>query len=143
MVEVVETPEAKLKRHEDALVACMAEIERLRAENASLKANNASAHQTLRAIYADSTQPTGHRIRAAQAAIGHESAPLKAVEPAIDGTCEEIVEPLHQLVEKQRRRADEMLREARNIEVSPSGFVRILPRSGSNGRGDSDDSSSE
>ena len=29
MVEIVETLEQKLKRHEDALVACMAEIERL------------------------------------------------------------------------------------------------------------------
>ena len=37
MVEVVETLEAKLKRHEAALVACMAEIEKLRAENAALR----------------------------------------------------------------------------------------------------------
>ena len=39
MAEVVETPEAKLKRHEDALVACMAEITKLREENARLRSS--------------------------------------------------------------------------------------------------------
>jgi FtsZ-binding cell division protein ZapB len=40
MVEVVETIEAKLKRHEDALVACMAEITKLREENARLRSSS-------------------------------------------------------------------------------------------------------
>jgi len=44
------------------------ENDRLRAENERLKAN-ASAHQTLAAIYTDPDQPTGHRIRAASAAL--------------------------------------------------------------------------
>jgi hypothetical protein len=100
---IEETLEAKLKRHEDALVACMAEIERLRAENSSLKANNASAHQTLRAIYADSTQPATVRVRAAQAALNVETPSLKPQPPAIDATCEEII-PLPQLVEERRAR---------------------------------------
>jgi hypothetical protein len=108
MVEVVETPEAKLKRHEDALVACMAEIERLRAENASLKANNASAHQTLRAIYADSSQPATVRVRAAQAALNVETPRLEPQPAPLDLTAEEI-EPLAVVVERQRRRADRIL----------------------------------
>jgi hypothetical protein len=140
MVEVVETLEAKLKRHEDALVACMAEIERLRAENASLKANNASAHQTLRAIYADSTQPASVRVKAAQAAIGHESAPLKATEAPLDLVAEPY-EPLAVVVDRQRRRADAMQREMRDIEVLPSGLVRVLPKPGSNGGSDDSDHS--
>jgi len=129
---VEETIEAKLKRHEDALVACMAEIERLRAENASLKANNASAHQTLRAIYADSTQPTGHRIRAAQAAIGHESAPLKPTEAPLELSAEPII-PLSQLVEERRRRCDELLA----LPLSArEALIKGVRRDGGNGGND-------
>ena len=47
MVEVVETLEAKLKRHEDALVACMAEITKLREENARLRSSEKNAHSVL------------------------------------------------------------------------------------------------
>src|SRR5689334_22459319 len=108
MAEIVETLEQKLRRHEDALVACMAEIERLRAENASLKANNASAHQTLRAIYGDSTQPATVRVRAAQAALNVESPALKPVEPPLELTAEEY-EPLSVVVERQRARMNKLL----------------------------------
>src|SRR5215472_17018881 len=86
----------------------MQKCEQLAAENASLKANNASAHQTLRAIYADSSQPATVRVRAAQAAIGHESAPLKAMEPPLELVAQEY-EPLSQLVERQRKRCNEIL----------------------------------
>ena len=108
MVEVVETLEAKLKRHEDALAACMVEIQRLRAENTALKAN-ATAHQTLKNIYGDDSQPVSARVRAAQAAMAHESAPLKPVEAPLDLVAEEVSEPLAVVVERQRRRADAIL----------------------------------
>ena len=140
MVEVVETPEAKLKRHEDALVACMAEIERLRAENASLKANNASAHQTLRAIYADSTQPASVRVKAAQAALNVETPRLESVPPPLDLVAEE-VEPLADVVARQRARADRMEREARNIRVLPNGQVLLLDEH-NGGNGSDDDTGS-
>ena len=55
MVEVVETLETKLKRHEDALVACMAEITRLREENARLRSSENTAHSVLREVYNDPT----------------------------------------------------------------------------------------
>jgi hypothetical protein len=82
---VEETLEQKLKRHEDALALCIVEIEKLRAENTALKAN-ATAHQTLKNIYGDNTQPAGVRVLAARAALGHESAPLKAQEAPLDLT---------------------------------------------------------
>jgi hypothetical protein len=103
MVEVVETLEAKLKRHEDALVACIAEIQRLRAENASLRANNASAHQTLRAIYADSSQPATVRVRAAQAALNVETPSLKPEPAPLELNAEPVI-PLADLVRRRRAR---------------------------------------
>lgn len=110
------------------------ENDRLRAENERL--NSAlGAHGTLKAIYSDSTQPATVRVRAAQAALGVESAPLKAVEPAIDATCEEII-PLAELVTQRRARADRMQREARDIQVLPDGTVRVLPKPGGNGSDD-------
>ena len=102
MVEVAETLEAKLKRHEDALAACMVEIQRLRAENASLKAN-ASAHQTLKEIYGNPAEPTSNRIRAATAALACETPRLESVPPPLDLIAAEEIEPLSVVVERQRR----------------------------------------
>jgi hypothetical protein len=107
---VEETTEQKLRRHEDALALCMAEITALRNENAALKAN-ASAHQTLAEIYRNPAELTTNRIRAASAALGHESAPLKPTEAPLDLVGEEIVEPLAVVVERQRARANKMLLE--------------------------------
>jgi hypothetical protein len=101
-----------------------AEVERLRSA--------ANAHDVLKSIYSDASQPTGHRLKAAGLALGVESAPLKPVESPLDLVAEEI-EPLPVVIERQRARADAMLREARDIEVSPSGVVRVLPKPGSNG----------
>jgi len=83
--------------YDDVVRQLMAKCEQLAAENAALKANNASAHQTLRAIYADSTQPATVRVRAAQAALNVETPSLKP-EPA----------PLD-LVERQRARMNRIL----------------------------------
>ena len=129
-----ETVEQKLARYEYVLGAQMTEITRLREENERLSSAQ-GAHATLKSIYADSNQPAGLRIKAAAASLPHEVPKLQSVPPAIDATCEEII-PLSELVEKQRKRADAMLRDWHDIEVSPSGAVRILPKPGSNGSGD-------
>jgi hypothetical protein len=100
---VEETPEAKLKRHEDALVACMAEITRLRAENARLRSSEADVHSTLRMIYGDDSQPANVRVRAATAALAHETPSLKPVEAPLELVAE-VVEPLSVIVERQRAR---------------------------------------
>jgi len=135
MVEVVETLEQKLKRHEDALAACMVEIQRLRAENTALKAN-ATAHQTLKNIYGDDNQPAGVRVRAAQAALSHESAPLKPVDAPLDLVSEEII-PLAELVQQRRARQDRLCPESA-ADLPPIDLVPIADGRRSNGNGSND-----
>src|SRR6516225_7127985 len=110
MVEVVETLEAKLKRHEDALVACMAEITRLREENTRLRSEKSDALSVLREVYNDPTASPSHRIKAAGLALPHEVPRLESVPPPLDLVAEP-VEPLADVVARQRARADKMLLE--------------------------------
>jgi len=63
----------------------------------------AGAHEVLRSIYADPNQPAGHRIKAAGLALGHESEPLKSVEPPLDLIAQPVI-PLAELVAKRRAR---------------------------------------
>src|SRR6516164_5061718 len=112
MVEVVETLEAKLKRHEDALVACMAEITKLREENARLRSSENNAHAVLREVYNDPTASPSHRIKAAGLALPHEVPRLESVPPPLDLVAErEPTEPIADVVARQRARADRMLLE--------------------------------
>jgi hypothetical protein len=92
--------------YDDVVRRLMAKCEQLAAENAALKANNASAHQTLRAIYADSTQPASVRVKAAQAALNVETPRLESVQPPLDLVANEKIEPLAALVHRRRRRQD-------------------------------------
>ena len=122
---------AKLDDAKHVVRRQMARIAELEAEVERLKAN-ASAHQTLASIYADPNQPTGHRIRAATAALACETPRLESVPPAIDSTCEEI-EPLADVVRRQRARADRML-----LEPPFSDLPKVVPFR-SNGKGSDDD----
>ena len=136
---MTESVEEKLLRYETVLDLQIREIDRLRAENERLR-TVAGAHGVLKSIYLDPDAPQSLRTKAAAAALPCETPRLQSIPPAIDVTCEEI-EPLAQVVARQRARADAMLREARNIEVSPSGAVRVLPKPGSNGGNGADDNS--
>ena len=112
-----------MKRQMDRIAALEAENERLKA--------NASAHQTLASIYTDPNQPTGHRIRAATAALACETPRLESVPPAIDSTCE-VIEPLADVVRRQRARADRMM-----LEPPFSDLPKHFPlQSNSNGSDD-------
>jgi hypothetical protein len=111
------------------------ENDRLKAELARMT-EGASAYATLSDIHRNRELPAAVRTKAASACLPYEVAPLQSVPPAIDATCEEII-PLADLVTAQRKRADQMQAEARDIEVLPSGLVRVLPRPSSNGSGDS------
>jgi hypothetical protein len=128
-----ETVEQKLARYEFVLDAYVRELATLREENERLR-SAAGAHEVLKSIYADSSQPTGHRIKAAGLALGHESAPLKPTEAPLELNAEPI-EPLAEVVRRQRARADRML-----LEPPFSDLPQVFSLRG-NGNGDDDDHS--
>ena len=132
MVEVAETLETKLKRHEDALVACMAEITRLREENSRLRCSENSAHNVLKEIYNDPAASPNVRVLAAKAAIGHESAPLKPQPAPLELTAE-VIEPLSVVVERQRARCDRWL--AMSLEERERMITGVVRKDG-NGASD-------
>jgi hypothetical protein len=107
-----------------------AEIAKLRGEIELLQSN---AHGTLKSIYADGNQPASLRVRAATAALGHESPPLKSVEPALELTAEPY-EDLATVVARQRARADRIL--ALPLEERER-LVRGVVRHEGNGQDDS------
>jgi hypothetical protein len=130
---VADSIKAQLDEAKYVMRRQMVRIAELEAEVERPKAGS-DAHSVLQSIYADSNQPTGHRIKAAQAALPHEVPRLTPQPPAIDSTCE-VIEPLAVVVERQRKRCDAM--QGRNIEVLPSGQVLLLDeRNGGNGQDD-------
>ena len=135
MTETEETVEQKLARYENVIGLQMQEIDRLRAVVAKLTEGTDDAHSTLRRLYLDETQSSNTRVRAAQAALNVEKPKLQSVQPPLTLVAEEY-EDLATLVTRQRKRCDELQREMRDIEVSPSGTARVLPKPGSNGSGD-------
>jgi hypothetical protein len=111
------------------------ENDRLREENARLRSSENNAHAVLREVYNDPTASPAVRVKAAGLALPHEVPRLTPQPAPLDLPYEE-VEPLAQVVDRQRKRADAMEREMRDIQVLPSGLVRILPKPGSNGGDD-------
>jgi len=124
------------KAEYDAVIQMLtAKLEELAAENAKLRSEKSDALSVLKEIYSDPDASQAHRIKAAGLALPHEVPRLTPQPAPLDLPYEE-VEPLAVVVDRQRRRADAMQREARDIEVLPSGLVRILPKPGSNGSDD-------
>jgi hypothetical protein len=125
---------AQLDEAEFIIRAQMARIAELEAEVQNLKAG-LSAHEVLQSIYRTSASESA-RIRAAQAALGHESAPLKSVEAPLNLVAEEIVEPLADVVAKQRARANRMLAEDPQFRALPKSHQVILLKPNGNADGD-------
>jgi hypothetical protein len=129
---MAETAEEKLARYETVIGLQMEEIDRLRARVAALTEGADDAHSTLRRLYLDEAQNPNTRVRAAQAALNVEKPRLESVPPAIDSTCEEI-EPLADVVARQRARSDRMM-----LEPPFSDLAKQFPlQSNSNGSDDS------
>ena len=129
----------RLAEYGDMVRLLTVKLEELAAENARLRSLENNAHAVLREVYNDPTASPAVRVKAAGLALPHETPRLMPEKAAIDATCEEIYEPLADVIARQRARCDRMEREARDIEVLPNGTVRVLPKPGSNGGAGSDD----
>jgi hypothetical protein len=109
--------------YDDVVRQLMAKCEQLAAENARLRSSENNAHAVLREVYNDPTASPAVRVKAAGLALSHESAPLKPVEAPLDLVAEPI-EPLAEVVRRQRARADKMLREDPQFQaLRDSGYL--------------------
>jgi hypothetical protein len=133
MVEESESLEQKLRRHEEALSLCIAEIEKLRAENALLRSAE-GAHDVLRRLYLDENQSSGTRLKAAAASLNFEKPRLESVSPPLELTAEPI-EPLADVVARQRARCDEMQKSPEFRRLASRQVIELKP----NGNADGDD----
>ena len=132
--------QSKLAEREDVIRQLEARLQETVDENDRLRAlvanltEGATAHQTLQSLYRNADLPESLRAKCAAASLPHEVPRLLPEKAAIDASCEEVIEPLADVVARQRARADRMQREAQNIQVLPNGQVLLLDeRNGGNG----------
>src|SRR6516165_3002228 len=111
--------DAEKAEYEGVIRLLTVKVEELVAANERLS-SELTAHQTLRAIYSDSSQPATVRVRAAQAALNVETPRLIPQPPPLELTAEKPM-PLAEVVRLQRARLDRMERERRDIKVLPDG----------------------
>jgi len=124
------------KAEYDAVIQMLtAKLEEVAAERDRLRSEKSDALSVLKEAYNDPDVPPALRIKAAGLALPHETPRLTPQPPPLDLVAEEY-EPLAVVVERQRKRADAMQREMRDIEVLPNGTVRVLPKPGGNGSDD-------
>jgi hypothetical protein len=127
--------DAEKAEYDEVVRLLTAKVEELVAVNERLS-SELTAHQTLRAIYSDSSQPATVRVRAAQAALNVETPRLIPQPPPLELTAEKPM-PLAEVVRLQRARLDRMERERRDIKVLPDGRVLMLDeRNDGNGSDD-------
>ena len=99
---VANSIQSELDEAEHVIRQQMARIAELEIEVERLRAT-ASAHSVLREIYLNPASPEGNRIKAATAALQHETPKLMSVPPPLELTAEPVV-PLAELVEARRAR---------------------------------------
>jgi hypothetical protein len=133
---VMDSIASKFASYEYTIKLLTAKVEELAAENERLTSALGGAHATLRTIYSDSNQPAGVRVKAAQAALSHESAPLKPVSQ-LEQAAEEVIIPLADVVRMQRARADRMMLEDPQFQAVRSHRVISLKGNGSDDDGSS------
>jgi hypothetical protein len=115
--------DAEKAEYDEIVRALTSKLEQLAAENARLRSAG-GAHDVLRRIYLDEAQPSGTRVKAAQASINFEKSKLESVPPPLELTAEPAPLPLAEIVRLQRARLDKLAREApRNIRVLSDGRV--------------------
>ena len=95
--------------YEGVIRMLTAKLEEVAAENAKLRSEKSDALSVLKEIYNDPDASQAHRIKAAGLALPHEVPRLMPEKAAIDATCEEVIEPLSVVVERQRARMNRIL----------------------------------
>src|SRR6516225_4580436 len=88
-----------MRRQMARIAELEAEVERLRSAT--------GAHSVLKSIYCDSNQPTGHRIKAAGLAIGHETPKLMPERAPLELHAEPSM-PLEELCKIRMERQDRL-----------------------------------
>jgi hypothetical protein len=112
--------------YDDVVRMLTMKLEQLAAENARLRSEKSDALSVLREVYNDPTASPAHRIKAAGLALPHEVPRLESAPPPLDLIAEP-VEPLADLVARQRARADRMMLEdpqflaVRSISLKDNG----------------------
>jgi uncharacterized coiled-coil protein SlyX len=137
---MTETVEQKLARYETVIGLQMEEIDRLRAQVTALTEGADDAHSTLRRLYLDEAQNPNTRVRAAQAALNVEKPRLAPVEAPLELVAE-VIEPLADVVARQRARADKMLAEDPQFRGLRNSTY-LLKGNNSAGNGSDDDTGS-
>jgi hypothetical protein len=129
--------QSDLKQYADRLeFACRSQMNRIAELEAEVERLRtvAGAHGVLKAIYGDSNQPTGHRIKSAAAALPFEVPKLMPERAPLELQAEPEKVSLFDLAEARRKKSLEL--EGRDIRVEPNGQVILLPRNGGNGSDD-------
>jgi len=124
--------QSKLAEYEGIVQLLTAKLEELAAENTRLRSEKSDALSVLREVYNDPTASPSHRIKAAGLALPHEVPRLESVPPPLDLVAEP-VEPLADVVARQRARADKMLLEPPFRDLPSSHLLK------GNGSSDGDD----
>ena len=123
----------RLAEYEGMVRLLTAKLEELATENTRLRSSENNAHSVLREVYNDPTASPAVRVKAAGLALPHEVPRLESVPPPLDLVAEP-VEPLADVVARQRARADRMLLEDPQFQaLRNSGY--LLEGKG-NGSGD-------
>jgi hypothetical protein len=106
--------------YDDVVRQLMAKCEQLAAENARLRSSENNAHSVLREVYNDPTASPAVRVKAAGLALPHEVPRLESVPPPLELTAE-VIEPLADVVARQRARCDRMIAEESHQVISFRG----------------------
>jgi hypothetical protein len=116
------------RAQKDEIAKLRSEIERLRAEG--------GAHAALKDVYLDRDLPEALRVKAATAALPHETPKLMSVPPPLELAAEETI-PLAQLVEQRRARQNSLCPQSASdlppVEVLPIADDRHRNGNGGNG----------
>jgi hypothetical protein len=121
----------RLAEYEGMVRLLTAKLEELAAENARLRSSENNAHAVLREVYNDPTASPAVRVKAAGLALPHETPRLESVPPPLELTAEPI-EPLADVVRRQRARVERMIAEEEAQGLRDSRGFYLLKGNGQN-----------